>query len=67
LELAAGEPLRLRIFVDRSIVEVFANERACVSGRAYPTRESSAGLELFASGGSATVVALDAWELGAIW
>ncbi len=27
LELPPGEPLRLRVFVDRSIVEVYANER----------------------------------------
>lgn len=67
LELAPGEPLRLRIFLDRSIVEIFANERACVSGRVYPTREDSLGLELFASGGSATAVALDVWELASIW
>ena len=30
------EPVRLRIFVDRSVVEVFVNERQCVAARVYP-------------------------------
>ena len=60
--LKAGEPLRLHIFLDRSTVEVFANRRACLSCRTYPTREDSLGVELFAEGGAASVNSLKVWK-----
>jgi sucrose-6-phosphate hydrolase SacC (GH32 family) len=63
LELRQGEPLRLRIFLDRSILEVFANERQCVTQRIYPSRGDSVGVALFARGGGAKVRSLDAREM----
>ena len=66
-DLAEGETLRLQIFVDRSAVEVFANGWACVAARVYPERLDSLGVALFARGGAATVLSLEAWEMGAIW
>jgi beta-fructofuranosidase len=65
--LVPGEPLRLHIFVDGSVVEVFANERACLSGRIYPTRADSCGIELTVRGGAAVLIRLDAWKLDGIW
>jgi beta-fructofuranosidase len=65
--LAPGEPLRLRVFVDGSVVEVFANGRACLSERVYPTRADSCSVALVARGGIATVAQLDAWQLGSVW
>jgi beta-fructofuranosidase len=63
-ELQAGEPLKLRVFVDKSVVEVFANDgRQAVMRRIYPTREDSVGVRLFANGGPAHVSTLEAWEL----
>ena len=38
LDLAKDEALHLRIFIDRSIVEVFANGRQCLTQRIYPSR-----------------------------
>lgn len=67
LTLAPDELLRLHIFIDRSVIEVFANERACVTGRVYPTRADSLGLDLLVQTGSATVAELDVWALGSIW
>ena len=65
LELAPGEPLRLRIFLDGSIMEVFANGRQCVTQRIYPTRGDSAGVRLFARGGRALASSVEAWDLAA--
>jgi beta-fructofuranosidase len=66
-ELADGQPLRLRVFVDRSIVEVFAGHGICMSSRVYPTRPDSLDVKLFARGGGAQLISLDLWEMGAIW
>lgn len=63
LALAAGEPLALRVFVDRSVVEAFANDRQGVMRHIYPTRKDSVGVELFASGGNACVTAVEAWAM----
>ena len=67
LSLAPGEDVRLRIFVDRSIVEVFANGRLCLTRRIYPTRPDSLGVAVFAEGGPAWVKSLEAWEMAGIW
>ena len=34
------EPLSLRVFIDRSVVEVFVNGKQCVAMRIYPGREA---------------------------
>ncbi len=59
--------VRLHVFVDRSSVEVFANDGARVlTHRIFP-RPQSDGVSLFAEGGSAQLVRLDAWSLRSIW
>jgi beta-fructofuranosidase len=63
LLLAAGEPLRLRVFVDRSIVEVFANDRQCLTLRTYPSRADSDTLALRAQGAPARVTSFSVWDL----
>ena len=62
-ELAPGEPLQLRVFLDRSVVEVFANDRQAVMRRIYPTLEESQGVTLFSRGGAARVRSVEAWEM----
>ncbi len=67
LVLSRGERLRWRIFVDRSVVEVYANERRCLAKRVYPTREDSHRVSLFARGGPARLVSFEAWSMKPIW
>ena len=67
LLLEEGETLRLRIFVDRSIVEVFANGKQCVAARVYPGREDSVGVSLRAQGSGALLRSLSAWQMRNIY
>ncbi len=60
-----GKTLRLQVFVDRSILEVYANGRLCFTRVVYPG-EKDLGLGLFASGGTATVKSLTVWAMGDI-
>lgn len=55
--------LTLRILIDRSVIEVFAGEETCLTGRVYPTLAESVGIEVFARGGSATAHSIDVWEM----
>ena len=61
--LKADEPLKLRVFVDKSVVEVFANGRQAVMRRIYPSREDSVGVRLFSNGGPAIVATFEAWDM----
>jgi beta-fructofuranosidase len=61
--LKPGEPLKLRVFVDKSIVEIFANDRQAIGRRVYPTRNDSLGVSLFVNGGSARFKTVRAWEM----
>jgi beta-fructofuranosidase len=65
--LAPDEPLNLRIFIDRSVVEVFVNGRQCVALRVYPGRDDSLGVSLRAQGEEAELKALDAWQMKNIY
>ena len=67
LELPSGEPLELRIFIDRSVIEVFANDRQCLTLRVYPQREDSRGVSLFARGADARLLSLDCWQMRSVW
>ena len=62
-----GEPVDLRIFVDRSVVEVFVNARQCVAVRVYPGREDSTGVSLLSQGQEAEVLSLDCWQMKNIY
>ncbi len=62
-----GELLKLRVFIDRSVVEVFANGRQYVAMRVYPGRQDSLGVSLRAQGQDAVLHSLDAWHLQSIW
>jgi beta-fructofuranosidase len=61
--LAPGERLSLRVFLDGSVVEIFANSRACLTARVYPTRPDSLGVGVFARGGNATLRSMDIWKV----
>jgi beta-fructofuranosidase len=67
LMLDKDEPLRLRVFIDRSVVEVFVNGKQYVALRVYPGREDSVGVSLRAQGQDAALKSLDAWQMKNIW
>ncbi len=67
LALPANEPLELRVFLDRSVVEVFAHGRQCLTKRTYPARRDSLQVGIFARGRSAKASSVDVWNMSPIW
>ena len=63
LDLAQNEPLRVRVFVDRSIVEVFVNEKRWMMMRVTPALEDSIGVSMESIGNNAKILSLDAWQM----
>lgn len=61
---AADSQVELRTFVDRSVIEVFANQgQTVITGRVYPTRGDSLGVGLWSAGGPVRCEQLDIWEM----
>lgn len=60
--LPPAEDLELRVFLDKSIIEVFANDRmAALTPHRYAAR--NLGVSLFSEGGSVLVRKVTGWKL----
>ncbi|KAB1197978.1 MULTISPECIES: glycoside hydrolase family 32 protein [Haloferax] len=64
-----GESLSLRVFVDGSVLELFANDGSCLTTRVYPVRPDADGVSVAAVSdspeGTVELDGFDAWELDA--
>ncbi|MBX3002074.1 MAG: glycoside hydrolase family 32 protein [Caldilineaceae bacterium] len=56
--------LTLRVFVDGSTLEIFANERICMASRVYPTDPQSEEIRL---SGSGVIEQINVWKMAPIW
>ena len=66
LALRDGEKLELRIYLDHSIMEVYANGRQCITQRIWPTLDDSMGVSFFSLGSDAKVLSFDAWDMSPV-
>jgi len=64
--LTTGEGLCLHLFLDRSVLEVFANQRQCLTQRIYPSRPDSLGVRLFSKDAEVVVRSVDAWDMAPV-
>lgn len=65
--LTSGEKaLHLHVFLDRSVLEVYANGRECVT-RVIQAGNDQQGVALKAGGGKARLLSLRAWPVASIW
>jgi beta-fructofuranosidase len=65
--LLPEETLKLRIFIDKCVVEVFVNGRQCLALRVHPGRTDSTGVSLRAQGQEAKLISLDAWQMKSVY
>ena len=57
--------LRLHVFLDRSVIEVFANETCCLVGRVYAEDEERLGVGVRVEAGRVRVERVEVWAVGA--
>ena len=62
-KLLPNEKLKLTIFLDHSMLEVFANDRQCVTQRIYPSRADSRLIRLSSTGDKVKLHTLRAWDM----
>jgi beta-fructofuranosidase len=62
------EILNIRVFVDHSVIEVFADSKVCISTRVYPTLESSENVSIeINQGESLNLKKVSCWKMNSIW
>lgn len=61
-ELKRRELLNLRVFIDKGIIEVFANDRQAIARTVYFTLGGSV-VQLFAKDGNAAVLSVKTWDM----
>ena len=63
MKLGAKEALKLRIFVDRCMIEVFANDGRQALSRIVLPAKGHTGIKLFATGGAVKATSATAWDI----
>ncbi|MFC7322438.1 GH32 C-terminal domain-containing protein [Halobacillus campisalis] len=58
-----GENLKLSLYVDRSMIEAYANGKKSITTRAYPTRSDALGIKLWSKQGKAKIESMKIWEM----
>jgi len=62
-----SKSLRLHLFLDKSVLELFINDGAASVTRVEYPGEKDLGVSAFAESGSVTLKSFDAWEMTSIW
>ena len=63
LVLSKGEKLILRVFVDKSVIEIFANSRQAIARRIFPEKTDSTGVKVFTKGSNVEVTKFKSWQI----
>jgi sucrose-6-phosphate hydrolase SacC (GH32 family) len=61
-----GENLKLHMYLDRSMVEAYANGLKSLTTRVYPSRRDALGIQIWGDG-SLTVKSMEVWDMQSIW
>jgi beta-fructofuranosidase len=61
-----GESLRLHIYLDRSMIEAYANGLKSLTTRTYPTRPDAIGLQIWGDG-NVKVRQMEVWEMNSAY
>ena len=67
IALGQEENLKLHIFMDKSIVEVFVNGKQCLAARVYPSRNDAIGVSILSKGQDSQLKSVDAWQMKSIY
>jgi beta-fructofuranosidase len=65
--MKSDETLKLRVFIDKSVVEVFVNGKQCLAARVYPSLKDAVGVSIRAQGKEAALKSFDAWQMKSIY
>ncbi|MCB1149448.1 MAG: GH32 C-terminal domain-containing protein, partial [Chlamydiia bacterium] len=61
------EPLKLHLFLDKSVLELFVNGGRVAVTRLVDAEDNDRGIELVVHEGEATLISMDIWTMRSIW
>ena len=61
-----GDRFTIRVIVDRSVVEVYADHRAVISLRVFPPAAAES-VRLTAQSGTVKLLSARAWKMDGVW
>jgi len=61
------ETIKLRVFIDKSVVEVFVNGKQALEVRVFPSLAESTGVSLRSQGQDSELRSLEAWQMKSIY
>jgi beta-fructofuranosidase len=65
--MKTGETLKLRVFIDKSVIEVFVNGRQALAVRVYPSLKDAVGVSIRSQGQAGELKFLEAWQMRSIY
>lgn len=66
LPASTDQGVKLHLFLDRSVLELFVNDQICLACRIYPTRADSLGVRVLRQKDAGPTL-LDVWSLAGVW
>jgi beta-fructofuranosidase len=51
------------VFVDKSVIEIFANSRQAIARRIFPEKADSAGVKVFTKGSTVEITKFKSWQI----
>jgi beta-fructofuranosidase len=67
LTLEPDRQLKVDVYVDGSVIEVFAGGNICLTSRVYPASPDSTYINLYTLSDRARLKSLDIWTFRSIW
>jgi len=65
--LKGKKQFSFHIFIDKSVFEIFINNRECLTSRVYPKTQTCNAFDIYASNGDVRLKSLDLWTIKSIW
>ena len=66
LNFKQGDVVKLRVFLDHSVMEVFADDRRYLSQRIFPVHPNAQNVKLYSCGAPTLFRSLRAWQMGSM-
>ncbi|UJF36452.1 GH32 C-terminal domain-containing protein [Paenibacillus hexagrammi] len=62
-----GDLLKLHMYLDRSMIEAYANGKKSITSRIYPTRGDAMNVSLWSDGGDIDIQSLKVWKMNSAY
>ena len=62
-----GNDFKLHIFIDKGLIQAYANDRKTITTWVYPSLPDALGMEVWAENGEAIIKSMQVWEMKSIY